>query len=392
MRRSRARTAPRAGPCPATRIPCRQRPRRSRLARSAVSRRSGKVAHRGLCLEYCPMEWVSSSIQCSCTALPCSQSIRSPAKRSKSRSNVPSVAPCSIAIAARCASLTRLPPRPAPISRRPSMGACLSVGPMTRARGCESHSSTTPKAVSSGRAERTMRGCVLNRKNPASACQVNAMPARSENASSIQRAATERCGASRLTAYTSTFTSGVFIPFPFLINPEAQPDQIPLPPGEAERRERARSATRRAVRYARGVSAIRSEAWTHAYPNPHPALRAKTTAARCALLSEEKETAYCRSLESFGRWHPAVGDVVQFVSQGQRLGQVHKGLAHVKRTLLERWHVLRGLGQACTHGVVDGLLEGESALAHCPLQQGFHVGLEGDGGAHVITSIIDQTS
>lgn len=80
---------------------------------------------------------------------PAANPFRKPENRSKSRSKVPRVAPCSMAMAAKCASLTRFPPRPTPFRRRPSRAAWRSVGPMTRARG---HSSITPSAVSSDKA------------------------------------------------------------------------------------------------------------------------------------------------------------------------------------------------------------------------------------------------
>jgi hypothetical protein len=51
-----------------------------------------------------------------------------PSNRAKSRSKLITVAPCSIARAARCASVVRLPAVPADLSNLPSIAACCSLG------------------------------------------------------------------------------------------------------------------------------------------------------------------------------------------------------------------------------------------------------------------------
>lgn len=99
---------------------------------------------------------------------------RSPAKRAKSVSQEQSSAPCSIARAARWASLTRLPAIPLDASSRRSTIACRSPGCTTVAQGCASHASTTSKARPPASGLAKTRGFVLRRRNARRTLQLNA--------------------------------------------------------------------------------------------------------------------------------------------------------------------------------------------------------------------------
>jgi putative hydrolase of the HAD superfamily len=106
------------------------------------------------------------------------------AKRPKSVSYDTMVQRCSMASAARCASLTRFPPVDSGASSWRTTRACCGVGSTTTAGGAASQASTRSNASSMVSGPGIRPGFVARRTNARSAIQANATVSEPESASS----------------------------------------------------------------------------------------------------------------------------------------------------------------------------------------------------------------
>ena len=123
-----------------------------------------------------------------------------PAKRPKSLSPEATLAPCSSASAARCASEVRFPAAPLAVSTLRRIGQCISPGPISLTKGWSNQASMYPRARGTLSGLRMMRGCVVIRTNASATIQGMPTDSDPDSACSSQRRATAWCGESRSTA------------------------------------------------------------------------------------------------------------------------------------------------------------------------------------------------
>ena len=135
----------------------------------------------------------------------------------KSLSKLPTVAPCSSAKAARCASWVRLPAVPATKSKRDKIPECRWVGCSSRALGCNNQSSTMPVASATDSGLGKIAGCVDRRIKPINAIQTKPTPGASSNALPSHKAACLWWGLKGLTEYRKMLVSGNFMRLGYLL-------------------------------------------------------------------------------------------------------------------------------------------------------------------------------
>ena len=135
----------------------------------------------------------------------------------KSLSKLPTVAPCSSAKAARCASFVRLPAVPATKSKRDKMPKCRSPGCNSRALGCNNQSSAIPVASATDSGLGRIAGCVDKRIKPINASQAKPTPDALSKELPSHEAACLWCGLKGLTEYKKTLVSGNFMQLDYLL-------------------------------------------------------------------------------------------------------------------------------------------------------------------------------